>query len=300
MNNKLLMRWFGIVIVALAVAFTLDVSLYTVEPGQVGVIVEQGDVSQVVSEPGTHWKVPSDQIELLDIRNQVANVNFRAKRSGPAAESAAARFSVVWKIDSPKTFYEATQNNNVTIDVQDKFGDASDPVLRKLLAKDNEARVFAVSAASVTQAFESAIKPVADTLGIKLLSVGLVNLKLSKAGEKQITERMLATDTTAHQQKMTDSEAAAEQKIAAARTQAANILAAARNKAASIRGEGEAKIAELYARTAQPAPDFFRFYQTLMSEKAALNTNTRLFVVSSDSPWFQLMGKAGPDSKQKR
>ncbi len=300
MNNKLLMRWFGIVIVALAVAFTLDVSLYTVEPGQVGVIVKQGDVSQVISQSGVHWKVPSDQIELLDARNQVATVNFRANRSGPADESAAARFSVVWKIDSPKQFYEATQNNNPVIDVQDKLADVSDPDLRKLLAKDNEARVFSVSASSATQAFEAAIKPAADKLGIKVLSVSLANLKLSAAGEKQITDRMLATDTTAQQQKMTSSEASAEKKIANAKARAADILAAAHNKAASIRGEGEAKVAEMYARAAKPAPDFFRFYQTLMSEKSALNTNTRLFVISSDSPWFRILGKAGANGTGKK
>lgn len=300
MNNKLLMRWFAILIGVLAVAFTLNVSLYTVDPGHVGVIIRQGNVAQVIAKPGTHWKSPSDQFDLLDIRNQVANVSFRADRSGPATESAAARFSVVWKIDSPSKFYQATQNNNPVVDVQDKLADVSDPALRKLLAKDNEARLFAVSSASATQAFEAAIKPAAEKLGIKLLSVSLADIKLSKAAEKQITDRMLASDSTARQQKESSSETEAEKKIASARTQAANILAAARNKAATIRGESEAKVSDLYAQAAKAAPDFFRFYQTLMSETAALNTNTRLFIVSSDSPWFRLMGKPGSNGPHKK
>lgn len=293
MNNKLLMRWFGVVVVALAAAFTLEVSLYTVAPGQTGLIVRQNGQDQVISQPGTHWKAPDAQLVLLDSRNQVANVNFRANRSGPASDSATARFSVVWKIDSPSKFYRATQDNSPDVDVQDKLADASDPALRKLLAKNEATRVFAVSSASATQAFEKAIEPAADKLGITVLSASLVNLKLSEAAEQQLTNKMLATDSSARQQKLSSSETTAQKKIAAARAKAADILASARNKAASLQGGSEAKVAELYAEAARPAPDFFRFYQTLMSEKAALNTHTRLFVVSSDSPWFRLMGKAG-------
>lgn len=293
MNNKFLMRWFGLVIFALAVAFTLNVSLYTVEPGQIGVIVSQGKVSKVITKTGAHWKNPSAQLELLDDRSQVANVNFRAQRSGPANESAAARFSVVWKIDSPSKFYKATQDNNPDVDIQDKLADASDPALRKLLAKNDETRVFSVSSASATQAFAAAIKPAADKLGIQLLSVSLANLKLAEAAEKQITNRMIASDSSARQQKLKSSEATAEKKITDARARAADILASARSKAASIRGESEARVADLFAGAARPAPDFFHFYQTLMSEKAALNTHTRLFVISSDSPWFRILGKAG-------
>ena len=132
------------------------------------------------------------------------------------------------------------------------------------------------------------------------MSVSLANTKLSESAEKQITDKMLATDSTAQQQKMSSSETAADEKIAAAKARAADILAAARSKAATIRGESEAKVAEMYARAARPAPDFFHFYQTLMSEKAALNTNTRLFVVSSDSPWFRLMGKGGSNGSGNR
>ncbi len=299
MNNKLLMRWFGIVVLAIVVTFFFEVSLFTVQPGQVGVIVKRTGVSRVVEKTGTHWKVPNQQIVLLDARNQMATINLKADNNGPASGSAAARFSVVWKIDSPAKFYQATQDNNSDIDVQDKFIDASKKDLSKLLAKNNSTRVFTVSKASATQAFEAAIKPVADKLGIKLLSVSLTNLKLSEAGEKQITDRMLATNSTAQQRKMSNSEMAVEKKIADEKAQAANILATARSKAASIRGESEAKVAEMFAQAAKPAPGFFRFYQTLMSEKAALNTNTRLFVVSTDSPWFQLMGKAGSNPKQK-
>jgi len=298
-NNKFLMRWFGVVVVALAAVFTLNVSVYTVEPGQTGLIVHPNGADQVISEPGTHWKAPSAQLVLLDSRNQVANVDFRANRKGSASDSAGARFDVVWKIASPSKFYHATHDNDAEVDVQDKLADVSDPALRKLLAKNDDTRVFAVSSASATQAFEKAIEPAADKLGITVLSASLVNLKLSAAAEKQITAGMMASASTAREQKLSTSETAAEKKVAAAKAQAANILATARNKAATIRGESEAKVAEMYGEAAKPAPDFFHFYQTLMSEKAALNTHTRLFVVSSDSPWFQLMGKAGSKPGQK-
>ena len=78
--------------------------------------------------------------------------------------------------------------------------------------------------------------------------------------------------------------------LAVTRAKAKAIIAKARQQAAAIEGQGEARIAGIYAEASKQAPDFFRFYQTLLSEQAALDTNTRLFIISTDSRWFRLLG----------
>lgn len=297
MNNKLLVRWFAIVAIVVAASFILESALFTVEPGQVGALIRNSEVSRVVEASGVHWKAPDTQVALLDSRTQVADVDFRVDKSGPAADSAGATYTVAWKLADAKAFYHATENNNPAADVQGKLADAADPALRKLLAKPGEPRVFAVPTASVTAAFEAAIKPVAKKIGIDIQAVSLASLKLSASDQQALADRMLASRAKTREEKTSAHQSDIEQQIRNERAHAADILSGARREAARIRGENEAKIAGIYARAAKPAPAFFDFYQTLMSEQTALEKKTKLFVVSSDSPWFKLLGQA-PGKKQ--
>lgn len=291
-DNKLLIRWFAIVAIVTAASFILDSALFTVNPGQVGAIVQQGQVTRVISDSGLHWKSPNTQVALLDARNQIATVDFRADKTDSASTSRGARYAVVWKLADPKAFYAATHNNDPEADVQGKLGDAADPALRKRLAKPGAKQVFAVSSASVMSAFEAAIKPAAQKLGIQVQSVSLVRLNLSQTAQKALADAMLAADRKQRQATVSAHHEHIEQQIEKTRAQAAGILSDAHQQAARIRGESEAKIAGIYAKAAKPAPRFFDFYQTLMSEQAALKKQTKLFIVSSDSPWFKLLGES--------
>ncbi|MGH8161821.1 MAG: hypothetical protein ACRESR_06730, partial [Gammaproteobacteria bacterium] len=72
----------------------------------------------------------------------------------------------------------------------------------------------------------------------------------------------------------------------------AAVMADARRKAAQITGESEARAAAIYAPVAKKAPEFFDYFLALESEGAALKKNTRVLVLSMDSPWFKTLEKA--------
>lgn len=295
MNNKLLLRWFGIVALAFVAFFVLQSSLYTVDPGEVATVVSNGKVTRVIESSGLHWKSPDAQVVVMNQRLQVTGVDFRADKSKAFSTTRGARFNVVWKLDDPAKFYAATQQKNQSqLNIQTQLANAAEPALHKLLAPKGQPRVFSVSAASATEAFKAAIQPAVAKLGIKVLDTSLAAINFPQSEEKQLTEAMLAAHSSKQDKKLSHSHESAERRIAAEREKADAILADAREKAAGIRGESEARVADIYAEASKSDPDFFRFYQTLMSEKQALNTHTRLFVVSTDSPWFRLMGKASP------
>lgn len=293
MNNKLLTGVFFAVVIVVVGIFLLESSLYSVNPGEVAVEIQHGQVTASTRKPGLHWKSMSADLATMDTRVQVARGSFNAAPSNPDAQGSA-RYAIVWRLNQARTYYDATQGKGEV--AQGKVDDAVAAALRKLLAKPPSHAVFAVPPASVNAALTAALEPVAAKLGIDILSASVTGTTLSQSAQKQVVQSMLQADSAARQAEQVRTQTAAEKKLAATRARAEAILAAANQQAAAILGQGEAQVADIYAKASKSAPAFFRFYQTLLNEQAGLATHTRLFIISTDSPWFNLLGtKPGTD-----
>ncbi len=289
MSNKLLTRLFLILVIVVIGIFMLDSSLYSVGPGAVAVEINHGQATVATRKPGLHWKRVSAEVANLDARVQMTHGTFNGDTRNPKSAGSAG-YALVWRLSHPRKYYNATQGKRSV--ALDRMKGAVDAALRKLLAKPSSRTVFAVSPARVHSALMAALKPVAAKLGIEVLTADITRSTLSATARKQVLEAMLLANVAARQGAQAKTQAAASKKRAAMRAQIASLLVTSRQQAATIEGEGEAQVVAIYARAAKPAPKFFRFYQTLLSEQAALEANTRLFIVSTDSSWFRLLGTA--------
>ncbi len=289
MSNKLLTRLFVIMVIVVVGIFVLDSSFYSVGPGTVAVEIDHGQATVATRKPGLHWKRVSAEVANLDARVQVTHGTFNADTRNPKSAGSAG-YALVWRLSHPGKYYNATQGKGSV--ARDRMEGAVNGALRKLLAKPSSRTVFAVSPATVNTALMMTLKPVAEKLGIEVLTADITRSTLSATARKQVLEAMLLANVAARQGAQAKTQAAASKKQAAMRAQIASLLATSRQQAATIEGEGEAQVAAIYARAAKPAPKFFRFYQALLSEQTALEANTRLFIISTDSSWFRLLGTA--------
>jgi membrane protease subunit HflC len=289
MSNKLLTRLFVVMVIVVIGIFMLDSSFYSVGPGAVVVEINHGQATVATRKPGLHWKRVNAEVVSLDARVQVTYGTFDADTRNPKSAGSAG-YALMWRLSHPRKYYNATQGKGSV--ALDRMEGAVDVTLRKLLAKPSSRTVFSVLPATVHSALMTALKPVAAKFGIEVLTADITRSTLSEATRKQVLEAMLLADTAARQGAQAKTQAAASKKLSAMRAQIVSLLATSRQQAATIEGEGEAQVAAIYARAAKPAPDFFRFYQTLLGEQAALETNTRLFIISTDSSWFRLLGTA--------
>lgn len=297
MNNKLLTRLFLVLVVVVVAIFVLESSLYSVGPGEIAVEVQHSKATASTGRPGLHWKSVSAQLVTLDSRVQIARGTLDADTRNPK-QGASAAYAVLWRIKQPLAYYDATgAKDAVTLQ---KIEDAVEGALRKQLAGNQARAVFAVPPASADAAVAKALEPVADKLGIAVISARVTGATPSEAEQKRIVQSMLQTDTQARRAREKKTRGAAAEKLATTRAQSHAVLAAARQQAAAIRGEGEAQVAGIYAKASAAAPGFFHFYQTLLSERAALSTHTRLYILSTDSPWFKLLGNNPPGPSKQR
>ena len=64
-------------------------------------------------------------------------------------------------------------------------------------------------------------------------------------------------------------------------------------EAARIRGEGDAKAAEIYARTYSRNADFYSFYRSMQAYRESIGTESDVLVISPDSEFFKYLNRSG-------
>src|SRR5690606_20044779 len=79
------LKWVGPALVGAVVLVLLLSSVYSVNPGEVGVVRTFGRASPDLSQPGLHFALPIvQQVDVVDIANiRRAEIGFRTGKNGP-------------------------------------------------------------------------------------------------------------------------------------------------------------------------------------------------------------------------
>lgn len=273
----------------------LALATYTLSPGRAAVLVGSGNrVVGVRQAPGLYWKVPLlGSVVRVDARTRLSEGTIRPETGD--AKGAGITYSVAWRVADPGLFFKET--NNHATEVRSRISAALAPALRKEMAKGEEA-FLTVPTAELRKTMAGALAPVAKKTGIAIVGIypGTANIP------DDLNERLVKAMTAGTEKKIAAAEKAVEaerSRIAAeAAGERATVMSAAEQEAARLDGASQAKVTAIYAKVAAEAPAFFRYYLALESESAALKSHTKVFVISTDSPWLKaLRGNGGGKEK---
>lgn len=272
----------------------LALATYTLGPGRVAVLVGSGNrVVGVRQEPGLYWKVPLlGSVVRVNAGTRLSEGTIRPETGD--AKGAGIDYAVAWRVADPRLFYKETDNH--ATEVRSRISSALAPVLRKEMAKGEEAFLTA-PAAALRKAMAAALAPVAKETGIAIVGVypGTANIPDDLSG------RLVKAMTAGIEEKIAAAEKADEaerSRIAAeAAGERASVMSAAEQEAARLDGASQARVTAIYAKVSAEAPEFFRYYLALESESAALKSHTKVFVISTDSPWLKALQGGGGKNK---
>lgn len=279
-----------IIAVALIVVIGVIVSLatYTVSPGKVALVLHDGKTASVIADPGLHWKVPLFQnIAELDTRTRSSAGEVQPESADDNGLSAS--YIVFWRIADPKRYYESTHGDTAVVDK--KLNAALTPVLREAMSAGDARAFLSGSMTKVHDKMTASVQQVAGKLGIVTLEVYPGTPRVPKMVADKVTSTMAAAvQTQIAAAKMAGKK---ERKRIArnASKKSTAIIARAKANAATITGKSQARVATIYAPVAKKAPDFFDYFINLENEADALKNNTRVLVLSMDSPWFKTLEK---------
>lgn len=272
------------VIAAVIVAFN---ALFIVQQTQYGLVLQFGEIKQVLDKPGLYAKLPVVQsVEHIDKRILLVSMppeEIIASDRKRLVVDAFARF----KVSDPIKFYRAVRTESTAIA---RLQQAMSSVTRNLLGTQPLSAVLSDKRAALMVDIRDSVNQQATDWGIDVVDVRIRRADLPEANSQSIYERM----KTERQQEASRIRAEGQEENLKIRSEAdrkvAVMLAEARRDADILRGEGEAERNRVFGEAYGKDPTFFDFYRSLKSYETALQPGQTTFVLEPDGDYFRYFG----------
>jgi len=281
------MRALGPVIALLIViALIASSTLYTVDQRQNAIVFQLGEVKEVVTQPGLHFKWPLLQnVRLFDMRiltfDDAEPLRFLTQGNRPVLVDS----FVKWRITDVKTYFTSVQGDEfraqtrikqtVSGTLRDEFGLRS---LHEVVSGERE-KIMSEVRRKVDQDLER--------IGVKVVDVRLKRVDLPQDVSESVYRRMEAERKRIANEARSTGAAEAEKIRADAERQREVILAEAYRDAQRVRGEGDARSASIYAAAFNQNPEFYAFYRSMEAYRATFRGRNDLMLIEPNSDFLR-------------
>ncbi|WP_270689826.1 protease modulator HflC [Aeromonas sp. D3] len=280
----------GVIAVAAMVCFS---SIFVVDEGQKGIVVQFGKVKRVESgearlyEPGLHFKVPFiDQVRKMDARIQT--IDSQADRFVTSEKKDLIIDSYVkWKIEDFSRYYLATGGGN-KIQAEDLLKRKINNGLRSEIGNRTIKDIVSGERSTV---MEDALMKMARSseLGIRVVDVRIKQINLPVEVSNSIYQRMRAERNAVAREHRSQGREQAEILRADIDRKVTVMIADAESNSRQLRGEGDAEAAKIYADSYKKDPEFFSFVRSMEAYRKSFAGGNDLMVLKPDSEFFRYL-----------
>ncbi len=273
-------------LVALAL---LSSMLFVVDQRQFGVVYALGQIKEVITEPGLHFKLPPPFQNVSYIDKRLLTLDSSDTESMLTAEKqrVVIDWYVRWRVGNPSEYIRnvgldenagATQLNRV---VRNAFQtEINKRTVRELIALKRDELMNDVKR-QVTEVVKGG-RP----WGIDVVDVRITRVDYVEAITESVYRRMEAERKRVANELRSTGAAEGEKIRADADRQREVTVANAYRDAQKIKGEGDAEAARTYAESFGKDAQFAQFYRSLDAYKASFNKKGDFMVVDPSSSDF--------------
>jgi membrane protease subunit HflC len=281
------MRALGPVIAAIVVlALLVSSALFTVDQRQHAVVFQLGEIKEVVTQPGLHFKWPLLQnVRHFDMRiltyDDPEPLRFLTQGNRPVLVDS----FVKWKINDVRQYYVSVQGDEfraatrirqtVSGTLRDEFGVRT---LHDVVSGERETIM-----SRVREKVDQDLK----RIGVAIVDVRLKRVDLPQDVSDSVYRRMEAERKRIANELRSTGAAEAERIRADAERQREVILAEAYRDAQRVRGEGDAKSAAIYASAFSQNPEFFSFYRSMEAYRQTFRGRNDLMLIEPNSDFLR-------------
>ena len=264
-------------------------SVFIVDTREKVLVLQFGEVKQVVDAPGLYFKVPFIQDvfryddRILGLVTDPQEITFADSRR--LVVDAFAR----WRIVDLQKFRRAVGIGGIA-EAGANLSKIVNPVIRDVLGSVPLQSVLSEGRVALMNKIRDNAKQKADTLGIEVIDVRLTRTDLPKQNLDATYARMKAerirdaTDETARGNE------AAQTIRAEADRQAVEVTSEATKQGAIIRGQADAKRSAIYAEAYGKDPEFYAFTRSLSAYATAFPPGNTAFVLPPEGDFFRYFG----------
>lgn len=289
MTNRLLI--IGAII--LGALYLLFSSMYIVNEREQAIVLRFGQITDVHTEPGLYFKVPTDIVDSVQIiedrilRYDLADMTVQV--SGGAFYEVDA--FLTYQIGDPRLFRQRALGQ-LSI-AEDRIATLFNAALRQVYGLREFNAALSEQRTQMMQEARELIRPDLAEIGINIVDVRILRTDLSEQVSERTYERMRAERLAEAALLRARGQEQAQSLRAIADRQAVEIVAAATRDAEIIRGNGDAERNRIYAAAYGQDPEFFEFYRSMEAYRSALIDSGTTMVLSPQSEFFSYFGSNG-------
>ncbi|MBC7611203.1 MAG: protease modulator HflC [Polaromonas sp.] len=270
--------------------------LFVVDQRQFGVVYALGEIKDVVTEPGLHFKLPPPFQNVSYIDKRLLTLDSTDVEPIYTAEKqrVVIDWYVRWRISQPSEYIrnvgidERAGANQLNRVVRNAFQEEINKyTLKDLLSLKREALM-----ADVKREVLEKVKG-ARPLGLDVVDVRITRVDYVEAITESVYRRMEAERKRVANELRSTGAAEGEKIRADADKQREVTIANAYRDAQKVKGEGDAEAARNYAESFGRDPQFAQFYRSLDAYKASFNKKSDVMVLDPSSEFFKTMRGAG-------
>lgn len=270
--------------IALVAALALS-SVFIVDEREKALVLQFGQVKQVVDEPGLGFKIPFIQ-EVYRYDGRILGLPTQPLEVTPLDDrrlvvDAFAR----WRIVDLEAFRRAVGAGGVDA-ARSNLDKIINAEIREVLGSVPSQNVLSEDRTGLMNQIRDNSREKAAGLGVDVIDVRLTRTDLPEQNLEATFARMRAEREREAADEIGRGNEAAQRVRAAAERSKVEIVSQASKEAEVIRGEADAKRNAIYAEAFGKDPEFFAFSRSMTSYERALQGNNSSMVMAPDSEFF--------------
>jgi membrane protease subunit HflC len=280
--------------VALFIALMLlSSTVFVVDQRRYAIVFALGEVRDVISEPGLHFKLPPpfQNVVYLDKRILTLDTPDAERFITAEKKNVLVDAFVKWRIAEPRQFFVSFGGDEAR--ARDRMSQIVKAALNAEITRRTVHDVISGERGEVMNGVRDKVEADAKQIGVSIVDVRLKRVDYIEQISASVYERMKAERVRVANELRSTGAAEEEQIKADADRQRTVIIAEAFRDAEKIKGEGDAKASQIYAQAFGKNPEFYRFYRSLEAYRATFRNRSDVMVLDSNSEFFKYFRNPG-------
>jgi len=280
---------------ALAIVFLASLSLFTVDQRERAIVFQLGEVKEVITTPGLHFKWPLIQnVRYFDARILTLDTPDAERYITSEKKNLLVDSFVKWQITDVRQYYKSILDE---AQAQTRISQTVNATLREEFGKHTVHEVVSEDRNEIMRTVRERANQDAKQIGVEIIDVRLKRVDLPQEVSESVYKRMDAERKSVANQLRSEGSAAAERIRAEADKEREVIIANAYKDAQRVKGEGDAKAAAAYAQAFGQNPEFYAFYRSLEAYRSSFNNRSDVLLLEPNSDFFKYLKGPGKGSK---
>lgn len=289
-------RTAGLIAGIVALAIVLVMSMFTVDQREKAVIFQFGEITEIISEPGLHFKWPLVQnVRYFDNRILTLDTPDTERFITSEKKNVLVDSFVKWRIGDLKQYYVSVQGDEMR--AQTRLSQTVNSALREEFGKRLVHEVVSGERDDIMRIVRDKLEEDARRIGVTIVDVRLKRVELPQEVSESVYRRMEAERRAVASELRSQGFSDAEKIRAEAERERQIIIAEAYKQAQRVKGEGDQKAGAIYGKAFGENPEFYSFYRSLEGYRAGFGKKSDVLVLEPNSDFFKYMRNPGKGTK---